>query len=298
MDELDIDKAIIAPAFPTQGRTTRDGQHFVYGVPLNETTFGKNVDSAMLADYFAGSIRAIQQIGVLHPASCILHSDGDLIIADAERDEDLTRLVYAATQAGIYLLCGSAGLAQALAKSQTWETRSTPPSAPETEGVGVLIVAGSRHPQTLRQIAAAEAAGVPIVRFDVAWENAAHTANGALVELLAENLQQQQNVILTTAGLPNFPKQEGQLAAKLGQTVKSLISQQSLAGLVLTGGDIAIAVSDALNANGLWLRGEVQSGIPWGRFLGGDADGLHVVTKAGGFGDDATLLNALQYLKK
>jgi uncharacterized protein YgbK (DUF1537 family) len=68
-----------------------------------------------------------------------------------------------------------------------------------------------------------------------------------------------------------------------------------LAGLVLMGGDVAFAVSAALEVEALWLRGEVQPGIPWGRYVGGLAPGLPVVTKAGGFGDDGALVEVVAF---
>ena len=37
-------------------------------------------------------------------------------------------------------------------------------------------------------------------------------------------------------------------------------------------------------------------GIPVGRLIGGEFDGLHVVTKAGGFGDKDSFINIVKYL--
>ena len=44
------------------------------------------------------------------------------------------------------------------------------------------------------------------------------------------------------------------------------------------------------------LGGEVQPGIVWGRMVNGLFPGLTVVTKAGGFGDETTLVKAIQFL--
>jgi uncharacterized protein YgbK (DUF1537 family) len=65
---------------------------------------------------------------------------------------------------------------------------------------------------------------------------------------------------------------------------------------VLTGGDVAAAVSAALGATALWLRGEILSGIPWGRLAGGSLHGSPVATKAGSFGDDNALLSCIDHL--
>ena len=62
-----------------------------------------------------------------------------------------------------------------------------------------------------------------------------------------------------------------------------------VAGLVLSGGESAAAVLDALGACAVDLTGELEPGVPLGRIVGGRADGLPVVLKAGGFGDRGTL---------
>jgi uncharacterized protein YgbK (DUF1537 family) len=67
-------------------------------------------------------------------------------------------------------------------------------------------------------------------------------------------------------------------------------------GLVLTGGDVAAAVCTALGATGIWLGGEISSGIPWGLLEGGGLHATPIATKAGSFGDDHALLSCIDYL--
>ena len=68
-------------------------------------------------------------------------------------------------------------------------------------------------------------------------------------------------------------------------------------GLVLTGGDTAIAVCRALGGSGMVVRQEVAPGIPMCALIGGDYEGAPIVTKAGGFGAEDALLVALRTLK-
>ena len=65
--------------------------------------------------------------------------------------------------------------------------------------------------------------------------------------------------------------------------------------LILTGGDTAIFVLNALDSESVLLGGELTSGLPWGRISGGLADGCHVVTKSGGFGDESSLIAAADF---
>lgn len=83
----------------------------------------------------------------------------------------------------------------------------------------------------------------------------------------------------------------------LGQVAAAIVGEHRIAGLILTGGDTAIAVCRALSADGLRLVAELEPGIPLGAIAGGDADGLPVVTKAGAFGSADTFVHALDALK-
>ena len=70
-----------------------------------------------------------------------------------------------------------------------------------------------------------------------------------------------------------------------------------ISGIVVTGGDGARALVDALDASAINLRDEVVTGVPIGTLVGGPADGLAVVTKAGGFGDDNALVQAVEIVR-
>ncbi|TNJ63740.1 hypothetical protein FE784_23755 [Paenibacillus hemerocallicola] len=83
----------------------------------------------------------------------------------------------------------------------------------------------------------------------------------------------------------------------LGEVAAAIVGGHRIAGLILTGGDTAIAVCRALSADGLRLVAELEPGIPLGAIAGGDADGLPVVTKAGAFGSADTFVHALDALK-
>jgi uncharacterized protein YgbK (DUF1537 family) len=72
----------------------------------------------------------------------------------------------------------------------------------------------------------------------------------------------------------------------------------SIAGFVVTGGDGARALVDALGATGIALKEEIISGIPLGTLIGGKADGLPIVTKAGGFGPEDALARAMHAVRE
>jgi uncharacterized protein YgbK (DUF1537 family) len=85
------------------------------------------------------------------------------------------------------------------------------------------------------------------------------------------------------------------LVAELG-AITARVSQASVNALVLIGGDTAKGILNALNCTGIILRDEAMPGVPAGVMHAGALDGAPVVTKAGDFGDEETLLKIFEYL--
>jgi len=104
--------------------------------------------------------------------------------------------------------------------------------------------------------------------------------------------------VVTTLGLAPSNQEAHFVAARLAQVAGAPEVIRQVGGLVLTGGDVAAAVSAALGATAFWLRGEISSGIPWGVLEGGRLPACPIATKAGSFGDDDALLTSLDYLTK
>jgi uncharacterized protein YgbK (DUF1537 family) len=73
--------------------------------------------------------------------------------------------------------------------------------------------------------------------------------------------------------------------------IREAFAADPTAALVLTGGETAAFVLEALGAAGILLAGELAPGIPWGIVEGGVADGCVVVTKSGGFGPREALVH-------
>jgi uncharacterized protein YgbK (DUF1537 family) len=87
------------------------------------------------------------------------------------------------------------------------------------------------------------------------------------------------------------------IAGTLAEIGRQFVASGAIKGLVLTGGDTAIAVCRALGATGVKLVRELEPGIPGGSLLG-TALPLQVVTKAGAFGSEQALKIAMDYLRK
>lgn len=88
------------------------------------------------------------------------------------------------------------------------------------------------------------------------------------------------------------------IANFLGVIVEGIISDSRISGLVLTGGDIAVATCSALETSAISILDEVEEGIPLGKLLGGKGDHIYVVTKAGAFGSKQSFAIAVDRIQQ
>ncbi|WP_028306420.1 four-carbon acid sugar kinase family protein [Desulfitibacter alkalitolerans] len=89
-----------------------------------------------------------------------------------------------------------------------------------------------------------------------------------------------------------------QIADSLGLIAKELIMKGLVTDLVISGGGTLTQATKVMGACGITLEKELLPGIPSGRLKGGDCDGIHIVTKAGGFGTEDSLVKIVRYLEK
>ena len=297
MEVAKQDRALVAPAFPAQGRTTIGGVHRVHGIRLDKTAFGQDGVDAEVAGHFVeafgrNAVSSLPLDVVRQGRDAVLdaldQTGSRIVVADAETEEDLTTLVRSTRRSGIRLLCGSAGLAGALGDVMVWEAQVPSPDLPAAGGDLILVVAGSRHPSTRDQVLTLMERGAMIIAPSAGWftDPAAPMDEVTHAMMMKEERSGPSAAVLTTVGLPPLPGQGALLARKLAKGIRAIAESGRLAGLVLTGGDTAIAVADALEAEALWLRGEVRTGVPWGAGVVLLGTGLTGVTKSGCLGGE------------
>jgi uncharacterized protein YgbK (DUF1537 family) len=260
--------ALVCPAFPAQGRVVVERALLVDGTPVNETPVGRDAAFPALG---SSSVIDVLRVDVDRPLAWIsldqvragVHSlaarigrlAGTVIVADAETDADLDALATGAFACDTsLLLAGAAGLARAVAARLgllTGEIAWRP-------GGRWLVVAGSRHPATRAQLAAARAAGLRVV---------------------------------TTPDEPSADPRA--VARQLAAEARDLLARESFEGVAVTGGETAIALWKALGADGIELIGAPRPGIALGRLRIPRRPSLPLVTKAGGFGEPDLFVSLL-----
>ena len=328
LDSGTFDAAIVAPAFPTYGRTTIGGRQLLHGRPLDQTEFASDptapVTSADIARRFAEQSRrraALVPLVVLQDGAAAVfevleqrRAAGDeLFIFDAATEGDLERLAGTiGALPGRFLWVGSTGLSRYVPTAVGLVPHPAP--RPDARAGGcVLVVAGSASATTRAQLdACAGIAGFVEVRID-----SLAIAKGGDVE--AEELDRARRrfqaaaaecdaVALTLragradiASTKTLAAQRGlaagevetQLVHALGQLTREVLNGPTrVKGLVLTGGTTAKMTVAQLRADAIEILEEIEPGIPLGLTSGRDA--LLVVTKAGGFGGPRAILRSVE----
>jgi len=250
--------AVVCPALPAQRRVVLDRVLLVDGVPVAETVMGRDPQfpggSSSVVELLRPQLdRALAWVpidqlraGPEALAARIGRLSGTVIVADAETDGDLDALAEAAlTATPSPLLVGAAGLARALAA----RLGLLGPRAELPSGSRWLIVAGSRHPATRRQVQAARAAGLTVL--------ATPERRGA---------------------------DRGEVLAGLAAEAVAAIERERWDLVVVTGGETAAALWSALGAEQLDLSGAPAPGLAVGQLRVPGREPLALLTKAGGFG--------------
>jgi uncharacterized protein YgbK (DUF1537 family) len=304
MDAIGATRALVAPAFPAEGRTTIGGRQLIDGVPLESSWIGGAGAVSDLVTLFGTGdgppVHRIDLATLRGPSDALrrllLDDSGGILIADAETDDDLMTLAGAVDGGQLRLFCGSAGFARQLVRSLPLTRNAHPHLKAERRSGPILIVAGSQHEATARQIEVLRQAGVPIVRPGQSLIDDPATPADSTVAQIVTHLAAGRSVVLTTLGLAPCAGGGHVVAARLAQMVAAPDVSGQVGGLVLTGGDVAAAVCTALGATAIWLGGEISSGIPWGAIEGGRLHASPIATKAGSFGGDNVLAACIDHL--
>ncbi len=258
-------KLLIAPAFPSAGRTTKDGSVHVDGVPVHLTAFATDPTHPVAASSVPELFRAYGiAVKVARDAAeaRVLFDTYDSVVVDAQTEEDLDEIVKSFIQTPHLLWAGSTGLLRSMARAlpESQPAKQVIEVIPEIRAQRPWLVVGSLNPRSRRQLAVARS-------------------------------RQGVNVLATDETLSS---QQGPLHDIVLETV-NLLRTGLCDGLVVTGGETARQIIDALAAISLHVCREIEPGTPL-MFVKTTTLKFPMITKAGGFGDDDALLKCLDVL--
>ena len=324
MDGFGFSLAIVAPAFPHYGRTTIGGFHYLNGCllensyiasdpacPAKDSEIRRILETQSRRKAGLLTLSTVRRNGKeFREAVRALRSEGcELLIADAETEDDLGRIAEHAAALEPCLAVGSTGLIRHMADRWCGDTAANGVPFRKTEK-GILVLAASVSPVTAAQIEEllkegtagrclvppGEAAfgeireyvdqGAKILKdgFDLVFQ----------VDASAE-ARERSALAARRAGLADGEVGE-RIVEAFSKAAAELLSLGISDAVVMTGGDMARAVLQEFGCDGMELYGEVEPGIPIGRLMG--TKNFLAVTKAGAFGTPRALCTACSMLKK
>lgn len=285
--------AVICPAFPAQGRGLEDG-YLVHPQTAPRTlhlpTLLAEQTQQPLAALTLTAVRAgVERLSETMAAATA--QGAKVLVVDALDEADL-ETVLTATQRSLppALLCGSAGLIEPLARTLVQPGASSTPQTtlPLQLPQPVLAVVGSGSAMAHRQIEALRAASkVDIFDLDEVWvrrggEQAIGGQHGWVIHLPKPT---PQTVLEGPAARA--------LATRLAEAALHLIMRGRPRTLILVGGDTALHVLERLGIERLTVLTELMPGIPLLRGVDQTGGERLIITKAGNFGDEGTLIQLL-----
>jgi uncharacterized protein YgbK (DUF1537 family) len=285
--------AVVCPAFPAQGRGLSGGMLVLAGQEGPPLYLPALIAAETVRPVALVPLDVVQE-GVAATGYALRRASGQgaqVLVVDALRDSDLAT-VAAATRMALphALLCGSAGLIEPLARSLVSAARPAPRPQSIQLRPPLLAVVGSGSAMAHQQVAALSAESDALaIKLDPAH----------LVEI-EPTWRERRGVILHLpkpgADTPLEGERARSLAAVLAETAVRLADSLRPGLILLVGGDTTVHTLEKLGIHRLEVLAELMPGIPLLAGVAGSGERTMLVTKAGSFGDEQTLVRLFQLL--
>lgn len=297
------------PAFPQIDRITKDGVHYIDGIPVTESPFGKDPFEPVKHD------KIVELIGEQSRIKCesisldtytSLSMKEGILIFDCVSTQELDDIGTILIGNKETIFAGCAGFGEILPKLlniPTTEIVTIPKLKPH-----FLVVCGSVNPITLQQIDQAEKYGFYRIRLTPKqkllidyWSSEEGKQDITIIEKI---LMEYPLCVIETNDeggnqlTANYANELGidletvrvRISSNLGQLVNQLFTNCSLGTLLLTGGDTLLQCMNSIGVHELEPICELEKGIVLAKFTYKECT-RYIITKSGGFGQENLLIN-------
>ncbi|NLJ67570.1 MAG: four-carbon acid sugar kinase family protein [Clostridiales bacterium] len=317
MDACKIERLPFIPAYPKAGRTTKDGNQYVDGIPLHRTVFAGDPLNPIQASYIPGLIKGqtdkeIHVIKTSHISRELSMDEGKgIFVFDAMKEENLIQISHKLTRRqDIMGVAGCAGFAPYLPRIFNLK--------PEIKEIGIgdslhrpiLAVCGSVNQMSMSQVAYAERQGIKsqvISPHKLVHDDYLNSPDyETKVEKTVQALMDHGCFILKTATekgdiIPLRGHGDGpgggstyrMITELIGSLVRDIMKRIDIETLIVFGGDTALGIVEKLHCTAIIPKTELLTGIPLSTLESTLFKG-NLVTKAGGFGNESTLMDIIE----
>lgn len=299
MNAAGVDRIPFLPALPAMNRITRDGIHYIDGIPVAESVFGKDPFEPTTASSVEKIIHQQSNVAVvLRPLGGSAEMDVPGIhVFDAETQENLEHIGSALRIPDIRVSAGCAGFGTVMASLLFPPGESV--ALPERDRK-MFVVCGSVNAVTLRQMDEAEKAGFAHIhltaeqKLDAAWVKGEEKK-----AFIAKWMELASNCCILDVNDPKgcddtarYSEERGlsaeyrrqRIAANLAILVKDLLDSGLEGTILCTGGDTLLALMKQVNVSALIPVGELAAGAVLTKFVY-NGKTYNIISKSGGFGE-------------
>ena len=325
---LEMDAAIIIPAFPNENRVTVGGYHLSKGVPIEKTEMASDPHSPIyeshiptilekqVGEEYADLVGSVELKTVLKGAGPVLNKLNELveqgkklIVVDSVSITDMEQVMLAVDKCGYKILpCGSAGAAQVLSKMLFPEARVQTENKTFAE-LPKLVIAGSATELCANQIKklteSDEIENTYVV--SLTEDEFINGITADAFERIKENLKPNNVVIIHSSDicqtedlkalLIEHELTKKQFATKIVDLLAELTKKLSYEKdfiLITVGGETSYECCKQLGCEFLNIIDAVAPAIP----LCIDNNSRFIVTKSGNLGSVNTLVEILKYIER
>lgn len=317
--------AIVVPSFPASGRACVGGYLMVHQVPLEKTAVATDPKTPVFTSKVVSLLEEQMQekIGFIELDTVLKGSDSikdsilsqtgkgcRIIVVDATTNDDIINIAKAVKDTGLKVISADPGPFTAALSAELLDLPK------EGRGKKVLLTIGSVSRLTKKQLDEFKLEYRPFI----AEINASRLLNeetrekeiNEAVDKLISNLSKFEVIGATTLSEENIlnlsliakelkiseDEVSQQISGGLAEiTVKTLEKSNSLlGGLYISGGDVTVAVCNALGAAAIEVKDEVLPLAVYGRIIGGTYNNIPVITKGGLVGDEKAIIKCINYM--
>lgn len=303
------------PAFPQMNRCTVEGVHYIAGVPVAESVFGKDpfepVTNSRVSDVIAQ--QSAVTVTSCKPSEPLSENDG-IHVFDASSLEDLAAAARQLNAEGrLHIMAGCAGFGSVLPKLLNIGT-GEPIPMPKLDP-NFLVICGSVNPITVAQCDHAEKEGFLRVRLipeqKLEPEHWVSKEGELEFQTLRGILDRYRCRIVDTNDFgsnkptSDYAEAHGMtiedvrqaVSRSIGYLVSRLFPDPNLGTLLITGGDTLLQCMDYMDIRQIEPLGEMDKGVVLSRFTY-QGYTRYVISKSGGFGKETLLTDLAERIAR
>ena len=294
------------PALPAMNRITSGGIHYIDGICVSESVFGRDPFEPVTESYIpelmkqqcSARIKSIWAEDAINATPrCEKRA---ILIYDCESAADMKAEVATLCKDGIpKLLAGCSGLAAELARTMGFENNI---EAPKKAGT-LVVVCGSVNPISGKQMKYAEENGFSRIHLTSAQLLDDEHKFGPMAEglvlissagngLVVDTLNAKKGM-LETSDEEQREELRKKISGRAGMLIKDMCDAGLDSRLLIVGGDTLLAFATAIGCHEYYPICEVESGVVLFRVTYNGQD-FEIISKSGGFGDEDLLVKIVE----